>query len=328
MTTQTQAILFSIIIPVYNVEKYLRQCLDSVFSQNFISFEVICVNDGSTDGSLAILEEYRIKHNSLIILNLTNGGTAWARNHGLKQAKGDYIWFVDSDDWINTESLKILSSYIYDEPDILCFNGKLLYEQDGREKTDPPIVDKDMTGWEYYNKYALLPRNFHFVCVVLRLYKRTFLIGNNLFFEKEISHEDNLWTPVTLYYAQKLRTCSENLYIYRIREGSKMQSTNEIKTFDIIKVANKLADFFIPTIHINKTTIYREIAGEYFKGFMPDEIKKYGNNDQELIQTINWKHFKIVSVYPRHRRIYRLLSISPTLFRLYIKVESILKKHK
>ncbi|MBR5160328.1 MAG: glycosyltransferase family 2 protein, partial [Thermoguttaceae bacterium] len=97
----------SVIIPVYNVEPYLRECLDSVVNQTFRDIEIICVNDGSTDGSPAILEEYAAKDSRIIIIHQQNGGLSAARNSGMNAAKGDFILFVDSDDYIKQNTLEI-----------------------------------------------------------------------------------------------------------------------------------------------------------------------------------------------------------------------------
>ena len=319
---------FSIIIPVYNVEKYLRECLESVLNQSFRGdYEVICVNDGSTDGSLAVLLEYADKYSNLNVIDSENGGTASARNIGIGEAKGEYIWFVDSDDWVETNSLQVLSEHVsQSQPDVLCFNGKLCYEEDGREEQDEGITENMLSGWEYYNKYALVGRKFHFVCVVLRLYKTEFIRKNSLWFDTSVTHEDNLWIPQMMYYAESVHSIPENLYYYRIREGSKMQNQNPQRIFDIVTVANKLSAFFIPLTGIDKGTVYREIAGEYFKGFMPEEQMRYGKNDRELIKQINWNYFRAVSQYPRHKRIFHLISVHPIVFRLYLKVEELLKK--
>lgn len=311
---------FSLIIPVYNVELYLRQCLDSVLNQNFDNYEVICINDGSTDGSGAILDEYSKKNDSIKVISQKNKGLSAARNAGIKAAKGDYVFFLDSDDWIEKDTLKILSESISNE-DVICFNGRRYFEDGTEEEPDKGITEDNLSGWDYYNKYALVPSKFHFVCVVLRLYKREFLLNINLLFEEGIYHEDNLFTPIACYYASKVKVIPDILYVYRIRGGSITQTQNPQRIFDIVTVANKLSSFFIPLNSIDKRTIYREIAGEYFKGFMAEERKIYGKNDLELIRRINWKHFKEVSVYRRHKRIYKLLIINPVLFRVYLSLE-------
>lgn len=96
----------SIIVPVYNVEKYLKRCLDSLVNQTLKDIEIICVNDGSTDGSLAILDEYVRNDDRIVVINQENSGQSVARNRGIDVAKGEYIGFVDSDDWVSEDYLK------------------------------------------------------------------------------------------------------------------------------------------------------------------------------------------------------------------------------
>jgi len=280
------------------------------------------VNDGSTDGSLDILRDYEKRYQQLKVIDTENGGTSSARNIGLERASGEYIWFVDSDDWIEENSLQILENQLKNEQfDVLCFNGKLVYEKDKHIEFDEIQAEKFTSGWEYYNKYALQGLKFHFVCVVLRIYRREFLIENQLFFDKNVSFEDNLWIPQVFYYAKNVKVISDCLYFYLIREGSKMTTTNPKRIFDIINVANKLSEFFIPK-KIDKSVIYREIAREYFRGFMPEQkLVPY----KELRKAINWHFYKTISQYPRHKIIYYCLRISPLFFHMFLKAEKTIK---
>ncbi len=315
----------SIIIPVYNVEKYLKKCLDSVLSQNYANYEVICINDGSTDNSLQILNEYKLKYPQIKIIDQENRGLSVARNKGLEKATGNYILFLDSDDWLVEDALVTLSNATVDE-DFIVFNGKRFIEDSGLEEADIGVEEKELSGWEYYNKYALQSRQFHFVCVVLRAYKRSFLLNNNLFFEHGLYHEDNLFTPIVCYYAQKVKVIPDVLYVYRIRKGSITTNQSFKSLTDIIKVANKLSDFFIPKTNIDKSVVYREIAGEYFSVFMPDKAKRYSKKDSKKLQAlIHWDNYKQVSIYPRHQRIYHLLKISLRVFHWYLKLERLIK---
>ncbi|MDR0830521.1 MAG: glycosyltransferase [Prevotellaceae bacterium] len=326
---------FSIIIPVYNVEKYLEQCLNSVLNQDNFSkvlnfgkvencnydYEIICVNDGSTDGSLKLLEQINKSTNKQInIINQANEGLSAARNAGILTAQGDYIVLLDSDDWLVPNALEILNNNI-DNQDFIVFNGKRYFESGETETPDEGIFEQQMTGWEYYNKYARKSRKFHFVCAVLRCYRRDFLIKNSLFFEKGIYHEDNLFTPICCYYAQNVKVIPDILYIYRIREGSITQSYNQKKTFDTIKNANILSEFFIPK-NIDKSVINREIAGMYFSAFMPPK-----NNipPKEIKKQINFDFYKAVSTYRRHKIIFYCLKISNFAFNLFLKTEKLLK---
>ena len=315
---------FSIIIPVYNVEQYLCDCLDSVLAQNFTDYEAICVNDGSADNSLSVLEEYAQKSDKIKIISQKNKGLSGARNTGIMEAKGDYIFFLDSDDRIESNTLDILKKELSDE-DILSFNGQRWFEStETKEEPNPGIKEDTLTGWEYYNKYALVGRKIHFLPVWQRVYKKEFIFQNNLFFKEGIYHEDNLFTPIACYYAKKVKVIPDVLYFYRIRQGSIMQQNDFKRLKDIIQIANSLADFFIP-ININKQIIYREIAGEYFNGFTAGNKAIYGNVDKVLGKIINWDYFKTVATYPRHKRICFLLKIHPILFRIYMKLEQIVK---
>ena len=317
-------IQFSIIIPVYNVEQYLRDCLTSVIAQTYPDYEVICVNDGSKDGSLALLKDYQTKYPQITIISQQNKGLSAARNAGIQAAKGDYLFFLDSDDWIEPNALEVLAQKQEGE-DMVCFNGRRVFEDGRNEDPDCGIEEAQLTGWEYYNKYALVSRKFHFVCSVLRLYRREYLLQNNLFFEEGIYHEDNLFTPLACYYAQTVKMIPDCLYIYRIREGSITQTPKLERLNDMLTVANKLSAFFIPIVGLDKRQLYREIAGEYFGAFMSDKIALFGNQDIVIKKQINWANFKEVSIYPRHRRIYKLISMHPACFRLYAFFEKRVK---
>ena len=315
---------FSLIIPVYNVEQYLKACLNTVVTQSYSDFEVICINDGSTDGSGLVLDEYAAKYSNISIINQVNKGLSAARNAGIRAAKGDYIFFLDSDDWIETDTLKILAEKQNGE-DLLCFNGRRCFEDGTTEEPDSGIEESQLTGWEYYNKYALLPRKFHFVCTVLRLYRREYLLKNNLFFEEGIYHEDNLFTPLACYYAQTVKVIPDCLYVYRIREGSISYKRNLKNLQNLIHIANTLSDFFIQIKDIDKKQIYREIAGEYMI-YLPQKSKVFGLNYSEILKLMKWKNFKEVCIYPRHKRMYFLLNLHPFLFRMYLYVEEKIKQ--
>ena len=129
----------SIIIPVYNVEKYVLRCLDSCYRQDLpeSDYEVICVDDGSTDNSSSLIETFAKKHNNIVVLHQSNAGQSAARNYGLKKAKGDYIWFIDSDDWIQPNVIKRLLIQAYQENlDTLCFTFQYADENGEITKAD------------------------------------------------------------------------------------------------------------------------------------------------------------------------------------------------
>ena len=289
---------FSIIIPVYNVDKYIQECLDSVLGQSFSDWEAICVNDGSTDRSAAILEENAAKDNRIKVINQSNSGTATARNTGLRAAQGDYIVFLDSDDWLESDSLRILANRLNSE-DILCFSGKRYMESTGEYLPADVLLEKSYEkGMDYYNENALLRRDFAFVCVVLRVYNRDFLMRNGLYFDDDTSYEDNLWVPITLYHAQTVTVIPDVLYIYRIREGSKMQEVSLNRKKDLLKVANRLAAFFIPKTGFDKAVVYRAITHHYQVVLMSSSKSDWN----VLCELCNWSlYYKVSRTKIRHR---------------------------
>lgn len=283
--------LFSIIIPVYNVEKYLSACLDSVLGQTFPNWEAICVNDGSSDGSCAILEKYSQKDPRFMIVSKENGGLSSARNAGIYEAKGDYILFLDSDDWLEPIALSKLSESIGGE-DLVCFNGRRFFEESSQFEDADTLLPKSYAyGMEYYSENALLHRRFAFVCVVLRCYRREYLTSSNLLFKPGIYHEDNLFTPLACYYSKEVKVIPDVLYNYRLRKSSIMTSRGLKHWKDMISIANDLAAFFIHKKDINKTTIYRAITHHYQMSFTNVSKK----DRKEIRGLCNWGHYHTVS---------------------------------
>lgn len=290
--------LFSVIIPVYNVEQYLRDCMESVLNQSFSDWEAVCVNDGSTDNSAAILEEIAEKDRRFKVVNQPNGGLSAARNTGMVAAQGDYILFLDSDDWLETDALLTLSQNL-DGMDMLCFSGRRFFEETKTFNPADQLAEKTYgSGMAYYNENALLHRDFAFVCVVLRAYKRVFLVDNALRFKEGIYHEDNLFTPMACYFAQKVRVVNKSLYDYRVR-GNSITTTNDLRrSTDLMRTANELAAFFIHKGDFDKTVVFRAITHHYQVVFLN------GSKEERkgLKKLCDWKSYRIVSrTKLRHR---------------------------
>lgn len=293
--------LFSVIIPVYNVEKYLRACLDSMLNQTFSDWEAICVNDGSTDGSVAILADYATKDNRFRVVGQSNAGLSAARNTGIKFATGDFVLFLDSDDWLESNALEVLAGNL-DGEDMICFTGRRYLETEDKYCSPDQLEEQRyQSGMEYYNKNALQRRDFAFVCVVLRAYKRSFLVDNDLRFKEGIFHEDNLFTPQVCYYAQVVRVINDCLYDYRVR-GNSITTTSSLKhQSDMLGVANELAAFFLPMTGFDKTVVYRAITHHYQSVF--EGIPKTERN--VFKRRCDWKLYRKVShTKPRHIKNY------------------------
>lgn len=216
----------SVIIPVYNVEEYLAECLDSVINQTYKNIEIICVNDGSTDNSLKILEEYSKKDNRVQIITQENRGLSEARNSGIKASTGEYIYFIDSDDWIELNALEVLIEKIKkDNADIV--ECDILEHQDLNKKPKhrnlklkyKPFVNMKIYAGKVYNWKDIKSKIFDLRAYCWNKLYRTELIKNKIFFEGRFN-EDFLFTIEAFLTANKIVYLRKNLHHYRKRENS------------------------------------------------------------------------------------------------------------
>ena len=313
------AIKFSIIIPLYNVERYIDKCIESIAIQSFNDYEAIFVDDGCTDSSAIFVEELATKRGiPFKLIHQLNQGLSAARNVGLKEASGEYVLFIDSDDWIEPDTLSTLAGDINGDEDLIYFSGRRYFE-DSDCFEEPDLLERKEyeTGWDYYSENALRQRKFAFVCVVLRAYRRQYLLGNNLRFEPGIKHEDNLFTPLACFYAKKVKVIPTVLYNYRIRSNSIMTSRGLQNRKDIIHIANTLAEFFSKQQTIDRTTLYQALTHHYQSSF----CNCTKTVDKELLPLVDWKAYKTVSrTKLRHRIQYCAMRISPVLFRMINKI--------
>ena len=309
---------FSIIIPAYNAAAYLPECLDSIFCQQYADYEVLCIDDGSTDDTPKLLRQYAERHPQLRILSQPNQGMSTARNRGIGEAWGEYILFVDSDDILTEGALTALAPELTGE-DIIGFNAQKLHEASGEYSYHPTVSEPESCdGWTYFCHHRLDPTDIHFVCIWQRAYRRQFLIDNNLRFADGILRaEDDLFTTEAMLAARSLKTITPCLYIYRIRANSITTSVDRRRFDDSLRVQRLLADRFIPLQGVDKTIIYRVLASNYINLFSRKTNKLYGNIDREMRRWVDWKQFRTVCLTSRHRRLYRLIRLHPSLFRFY-----------
>lgn len=219
----------SIIVPVYNVEKYLAKCLESLLSQDTEDYEVIVVNDGSTDDCPQILEGFHSPR--LRVFSKPNGGQSSARNFGLERARGEYVFFVDSDDFISDYCLRSLNAAL-DGCDLLVFSH--VYQNDSCDlvvSDVPPIGRKfSMQGcpvavWHY-------------------IYRKDFLLGSKLFFKEGIYHEDTLFTPMAVYLAKSVKLYVGGVYHHLLDNPTSTTHTNFSKRCeDLMLVVDELVSF-------------------------------------------------------------------------------------
>ena len=310
---------FSIIIPAYNAEAFLPRCLDSIFSQEFDDYEVIVINDGSSDGTAVLLEGYASKYPNMHVLTQSNHGMATARNLGIEVATGEYILFVDSDDELMLHALSNLATQINGE-DIVGFGTRILNEQTGTTIDFQLSTNdaKQYSGWEYFNLYRLKSTPVHFVCIWQRVYRRGFLEENSLRFAEGLRRaEDDLFTTVAMFHAQSVKTIAAPLYIYHVRKGSITRTSDPKLDADSWHVQQILADTFIPLQAIEKTAIYQVLASNYI-----NHISVKGNT----LTRREWEQFHEACITPRHQRLYRIAHINPAFLRLYSFIAGIIQR--
>ena len=218
---------FSIIVPVYNVDKYLRQCVNSVERQDYKNYEIILVDDGSTDDSPIICDEFKQKNTAIKVIHKKNGGLSDARNIGTEQAKGEYVIYLDSDDyWNDTAFLsKIYTLIDVDKPDLLVFGYKKVLD------------NRDMFSYIPHSKSdsveELVKAGEFNICAWDKVVKRELLISNNIFFRKNVYSEDMEWCSLLFKYVEKISILSETPYSYRQRTGSITKKISEKNIADI-----------------------------------------------------------------------------------------------
>jgi glycosyltransferase involved in cell wall biosynthesis len=221
----------SVIVPVYNVEKYLRRCLDSLVSQTLENLEIIIVNDGSTDGSQYIIDEYVTKYpNKLVALIKDNGGLGEARNCGLQKARGEYIGFVDSDDWVDHKMFESMYNKTRAGYDIILCDFMVI--KDGCETGQ---ISKGFRGSTFNHKEAII-NSIDPATACNKLYKRSLF---ELIDFPDYWYEDIGTTPIFLSYAKSIGYLESPMYFYRQRGGS-ITSSSDKRTLGVIKAWSRV----------------------------------------------------------------------------------------
>lgn len=234
--------LVSIIIPVYNVEQYIEQCLSSIYAQDISEdiFEVIAVNDGTPDNSMSIVKKKASKHKNLVIINQENQGLSIARNNGFKVAKGEYVWFVDSDDTLLPESIDRVLTALKDHKGVDVIATVLLQkkENNGVTKLEYTPDFSVRTGREYMFRGNRLGASQRYIL------RKKFLLENNLLFMPNVYHEDGEFGHKMMYLAKTVYVMPEPVYCYLLRSSGSITSTRKMKmNYDLIMIYKSLDVF-------------------------------------------------------------------------------------
>ena len=248
---------FSIIIPVYNVEQYIKKCLDSVINQTYKNYEVIVVNDGTKDNSMDIVKNYDVK-----IVNQKNAGLSAARNTGVKHASGEYIVFLDSDDYIEKDLLDKLNKSSKNKPDIIRYQIQEVKDNEVINKYEEIGFD-GLTGVEAFKKIAA----YHFVenawCYAI---KKEYYDKEKYEFKKGTIHEDFGLIPLVIIKAKKVNSIPFIGYNYVQREASIMSTKNYEKT------KKKVTDFYNHYKYLINEIDKTDLDSKYFKSFIANSL--------------------------------------------------------
>lgn len=223
--------LISIIVPIYNVEKYLEQCLESIYNQSYLNFEAILVDDGSCDSSASICQKYMAKDSRFKYYYKQNGGLSDARNYGVFHAKGQYITFLDSDDYIDKEYLTVLyNNLIKNDVDISVVNYRRIDDTGKIYKEIFNKKDRKISNYEALEN-IFYQKNIS-ISACGKLFKKNIVISNK--YPKGLLYEDIYTVPRFFSDSKNVFCSSKTLLNYRIRAGSITQSEFKKNDFDMI----------------------------------------------------------------------------------------------
>ncbi len=279
----------SIIIPVYNIEKYISNCLNSILDQPFKDLEVICVNDGSSDNSLSELQ--KCKDERLIIIDKKNEGSGVARNSALAVARGEYVFFVDGDDWIEENSLqRMVDEADRLKTDILIFGGLSYYEGKGQNggysanKLPKRYLNKVFSAEDIKKDIFKFPST-----AWTKLYRREFLQKNNIKFQEIKVGQDQLPFFHSMIMAERIALLSENLYCYRKNRKGAVTAVKKKKNFSPIYVFYAVEEVLKRTGKIND---YKEI---FVKKYFSKSTSWLGKFQEDLKQEYFTEYSKLLS---------------------------------
>ena len=309
----------SVIIPVYNVEKYLKKCVDSVLAQDFSDYEILLIDDGSTDSSGKICDEYAEKTAHIRVIHQENKGQGGARNTGILEATGEYLMFVDSDDFLKSRALSILykTASEYDA-DIVLFGADFIDEQGNTIAVRTPTESKEpviLSG-----KQLLL--FFKSTSPWDKLYRRSLFSKSGIVFPEKIWYEDLCVASEIVLYSEKTVCISNSLYMYLQRQNSTMHIKNTDRNIDMLTAVSEVLNFyrrnnrfeenrdelcFLAVMHIMVLCTLR-VASEdtkhpllkRFYDFTKENFADFETN--KFVRSNLSKRHKLIFFFSRHRR--------------------------
>jgi glycosyltransferase involved in cell wall biosynthesis len=292
----------SVIIPVYNVEPYLAECLDSIVGQGLQQIEIICVDDGSTDGSSAILREYAARDARIQVVTQSNGGLSAARNAGMARASGEYLYFMDSDDRLARDALGYLyGEAVKDKLDVLYFDGESFYESPELEAQFPGYktcykrpreLAEVYSGCELFTE--LHKDRAYCVSACLQMIRRDYLAEAGIAFPVGLLYEDNLFSIQCMLSAERVSHRKKVLFYRRVRKGSIITAGITFKN-----VYGYFCCYLGMTAYLQGKNIPAET-----EHFVEDELRIISNNAANFYRRLPESEQKEVDKLPVEQRFF------------------------
>lgn len=319
--------LISVIVPIYNVEQYLVECCDSILSQTYANIEVILVNDGSTDNSYLIAAQYAEKDKRVILLNKPNSGQSAARNMGLEYATGDYILFVDSDDWIAPDCIRILYENIKaKDSDVACCRSQFV-NLALNKKSFKPNFSLEQIEFPSILEDALCVKNFR-TAPWGRLYNRKFIDKYHLRFKEGIINEDTLFSLQVACLVRKISFVNDILFNIREREGSTSRSSYK-RLFLDMDTALDLAQQYMKQCGLYTAQIDKLYKARYLRSTLYNLLQiaqrlsysNYCSDYKACMEGTKYKDYQSYASYlPLKHRVMCALSLYPSVFYRIVRI--------
>lgn len=265
----------SVIVPVYKVEKYLEKCVDSILNQTYSNIEVILIDDGSPDNCGKMCDTYAEKDSRVLVIHKENGGVSEARNEGMKAATGEYVSFVDSDDWLDSHMFEILYNRMQKEESDMSICNFLYVDEEGqpivKENLNKPIKDELLTGEDAFGR-LVGEKYWYYITLVNRLYRK--IVLENIVFPNGKIHEDENVSHYILVKCKRISCVERPLYNYVQRDQSIMHSGYTIKNMDRI---DALCSRVECAKKLNKVVMEKSL--EQAAIYLLMGYRKFGNED-------------------------------------------------
>lgn len=325
----SKELLLSIIVPVYNTESYLKECLDSLLEQDISEYEIICINDGSTDNSLDILNDYSRMNKKIKVLSQENKGLSATRNRGIELSKGKYIYFMDSDDLLERNSLSyIISLMEKEELDLYVFDGESFIDE--LNKNDFELINYDKKhSYGIYNSGKLLLSDLVRDRVFspspcLYITRRDILISRSIFFIEGILHEDEAFTVEVFLNVEKSMHENRAFFKRRIRQDSIMTKPKTVKNFNgYYTVLKRLHNYLeIKPVRKRVAIIFNSLF-DIYSSFSDQEKQEVQEQFLEILFLAKENNYYTIGTWLKHQN-----KLTNTVYSALVHLKKSLAKRK